>query len=72
MNSVAHPWLAPVLMAWAAVFLFVLVAMLRSIVSQRQIARTGPPACRASTAAEAAWTVTAIVMVVLMVLLTIR
>mgnify|MGYP001796781478 CR=1 FL=1 len=46
--------------------------MLRGIVDPRRIARTGPPACRASTLAEAAWAVTAIAMVVLMLLLTIR
>lgn len=71
MNSIEHHWLAAILLAWASVSLIVLSAMLRSIVGNRKIARVGPPACRASTLAEAAWTGIAIAIVVATVLLTI-
>jgi heme/copper-type cytochrome/quinol oxidase subunit 2 len=72
MHTAEHHWLAVVLIVWASVFLIVLGAMLGSIVNHRAAAHTVPPACRASIVAEAAWALTAIAMVILMVLLTIR
>jgi heme/copper-type cytochrome/quinol oxidase subunit 2 len=72
MHPAEQHWLAVVLIVWASVFLVVLGAMLGTIVNHRASAHTVPPSCRANTLAEAAWAVTAIAMVILMVLLTIR
>ncbi len=65
-------WLVATLTTWALVSFVVLGAMLRVLLRQRGNALDGPPICRTNVLTEAAWTLSAIVMVAMVLLLTIR
>lgn len=75
---VAHPldlsaaqqhWLYAMLVAWAAIFLAVLGAMLHSIIARRRFSDTTAPGPHDSTTAELVWTVVPLVIVVVTALL---
>jgi heme/copper-type cytochrome/quinol oxidase subunit 2 len=65
-------WLVATLTTWAFVSFIVLGAMLRVLVRQRRSALDGPPIGRTNLLTEAAWTLSAIAMVAMVLLLTIR
>ncbi|MEO7117059.1 MAG: hypothetical protein ABIZ18_14525 [Caldimonas sp.] len=72
MDTNEQYWLVATLSTWAMVSFLVLGAMLRVLLRQRAIAHDGPPVCRTNVLTEAAWTLSAIVMVAMVLLLTIR
>ena len=65
-------WLVATLVTWAGVSFIVLGAMLHILVRQGRGALDGPPIGRTNVLTEAAWTLSAIAMVAMVLVLTIR